>query len=177
MNFMKVIIASTGPVKIAAVKTAFSKVFPNEVISYESIKAPSGVSNQPLSDLETFTGARNRSEYAYSFIPDSDFCVGIEGGVDEHFCELQAYAWVYIKSKNKVGKARTASFFLPEKISILIRQGIELGDADDKVFGLSDSKKKNGAVGILTHNIENRTDLYTDAVILALIPFLNHDLY
>ncbi len=174
---MKVIVASTGPVKIAAVKAGFSKVFPNEAISYESIKAPSGVSDQPLSDLETYTGARNRCEFAFSFLPDSDFSVGIEGGVDEHFGELQAFAWVYIRSKDKIGKARTASFFLPEKISKQVRQGIELGEADDKVFGVNDSKMKNGAVGILTHDIENRTDLYTDAVILALIPFLNDELY
>ena len=79
----------------------------------------------------------------------------------------------YIKSKNKIGKARTASFFLPTKIKDLIEQGYELGEADDFVFGLENSKKKNGAVGILTKGIINRTSYYSDAIILALIPFIN----
>ena len=79
--------------------------------------------------------------------------------------------------KNKTGKARTASFFLPEKISELIDEGIELGEADDIVFGLRDSKKKNGAVGILTKNVTDRAKYYSEAVILALIPFINEELY
>jgi len=79
--------------------------------------------------------------------------------------------------RTKTGKARTASFFLPKKISELIDQGIELGEADDIVFGLKDSKKNNGAVGILTKNITDRTNYYSEAIILALIPVINEDLY
>jgi non-canonical (house-cleaning) NTP pyrophosphatase len=52
-----------------------------------------------------------------------------------------------------------------------------LGDADDIVFKRSNSKQKNGAVGILTDNLINRTDYYTHAIILALIPFTNSKLY
>jgi non-canonical (house-cleaning) NTP pyrophosphatase len=63
------------------------------------------------------------------------------------------------------------------KISDLIKQGYELGEADDIVFNRSNSKQKNGAVGILTDNLINRTDYYTHAIILALIPFTNSKLY
>jgi inosine/xanthosine triphosphatase len=174
---IKVIIASESPVKISAVKAGFRKMFPESEIYFDSFSVPSGVSDQPLSDLETYTGARNRSEYAYASSPDADYWVGIEGGLDEFLFELEAFAWVFIKSKEKEGKARTATFFLPERISKLIRQGKELGEADDIVFGMSDSKKKNGAVGILTRDVSNRTDYYSEAVILALIPFINETLY
>ena len=53
----------------------------------------------------------------------------------------------------------------------LVEQGLELGDADDLVFGESNSKQQNGAVGLLTDNVETRTSLYEQAVVLALIPF------
>ena len=45
------------------------------------------------------------------------------------------------------------------------------------VFKRSNSKQKNGAVGILTDNLINRTYYYAHAIILALIPFSNTKLY
>ncbi|MFK7922789.1 MAG: DUF84 family protein [Bacteroidia bacterium] len=59
----------------------------------------------------------------------------------------------------------------------MVRSGIELGIADDKVFGKANSKQKNGAVGLLTHDLIVRETLYAPAVILALIPFVQADLY
>ena len=58
-----------------------------------------------------------------------------------------------------------------------MRQGLELGQADDIVFGRSNSKQANGAVGILTDDVIDRAQLYEPAVIFALIPFKNPDLY
>ena len=64
-----------------------------------------------------------------------------------------------------------------EVVVDLINQGKELGEADDIVFGHSNSKQKNGAVGILTGNLIDRTQFYVEAMILALIPFLNKEIY
>jgi len=164
-------------VKIEAVKIGFKKVFSEAELNFESISVPSGVSDQPLSNEETFEGAMNRCNNAFKEINDADFWIGIEGGIQKFNNETEAFAWVYLKSKNKTGKARTATFFLPEKITKLIEQGIELGEADDIVFGLKDSKKQNGAVGILTKNITDRTKYYSEAIVLALIPVINTDLY
>jgi non-canonical (house-cleaning) NTP pyrophosphatase len=68
-------------------------------------------------------------------------------------------------------------FFLPPEIAQLIRQGKELGEADDIVFGRQDSKRKNGAVGLLTGNVIDRLELYEGAVVLALAPFKNPELF
>jgi non-canonical (house-cleaning) NTP pyrophosphatase len=62
-------------------------------------------------------------------------------------------------------------------VADLIRQGKELGEADDIVFGRNNSKQENGAVGLLTGDVINRAQLYEMAVILAFIPFKNLDLY
>jgi non-canonical (house-cleaning) NTP pyrophosphatase len=75
------------------------------------------------------------------------------------------------------GSGRTASFLLPEAVASLVRQGKELGEADDLVFERSNSKQENGAVGILTGDVIDRAALYEPAVVLALIPFKNPDLY
>ena len=52
-----------------------------------------------------------------------------------------------------------------------------MGHADEIVFGLSNTKQKMGTTGLLTNNVIDRTQYYTQAVILALIPFLKTDLY
>ena len=83
-----------------------------------------------------------------------------------------------VKSKEgRVGKGRTAVFFLPPRIAKLIREGKELGEADDIVFGRINSKQDNGAVGLLTDDVIHRQHYYTHALILALIPFKKKDLY
>lgn len=160
----KIVVASKNPVKINATLDGFIKMFPEE----------------------TFQGAWNRAENVSRAIPVADFWVGLEGGVEEKNGEMvrrgspqvEAFAWVAIKGKNgKFGKGRTGTFFLPPKIAELIRQGKELGEADDIVFKRENSKQENGAVGILTGDVLNRANHYAIAVIMALIPFKNEELY
>ena len=178
MESLQIIVASTNPVKINATKSAFSLVFPSHSIEIHGYSAESGVADQPISDEETFTGAQNRMKAIQAQYPDNDYYVGIEGGIEHLSDGSQAFAWVVIGSRsNQFGKARSASFQLPPGVSSLIRQGIELGIANDQIFGLKHSKQKQGAVGILTHNLIDRQMLYERPVILALIPFLRPELY
>jgi inosine/xanthosine triphosphatase len=186
-------VASTNPVKVKAARAGFEKIFPAEEFDIQMVKAPSGVSNQPSSDEETFLGALNRARHTAELSPAADFWVGIEGGVQDcpfETCqdEMMAFAWVVILGSFNVkppqgapglrcGKGRTGAFFLPQAVVKLVRQGMELGEADDAVFGRSDSKQENGAVGLLTGDVIDRAILYEGAVVLALIPFRNQDLF
>lgn len=70
---------------------------------------------------------------------------------------MEAFAWAVVRSSTKVGKSRTGTFFLPKEIVCLINEGKELGEANDIVFKRSNSKQEDGAVGILTGNIIDRT--------------------
>ena len=140
-------------------------------------RPPTSVSDQPASDHEAISGASNRVENARITSPTADYWVGVEGGIQDEGEEICAFAWILIRSKDQIGKARTGSFYLPAPVASLLREGIELGEADDQVFGRIDSKKENGAVGILTRDVVDRTALYEQAVILALIPFVNPGLY
>ena len=55
----------------------------------------------------------------------------------------------------------------------MVRVGIELGEADDIYFGRTNSKQKDGAVGILTSGEIDRKSYYEHAIIMALIAFIN----
>lgn len=174
----KIVIASKNPVKINAALSGFKKMFPKGDFEIEGVSVASGVSDQPLTDAETFKGAFNRVNNAFKEKSDADYWIGIEGGIEEKNLEMEAFAWVIVKSKDgKIGKGRTGTFFLPPKIVKLIKQGKELGEADDIVFKRKNSKQENGAVGILTEDIISRTNYYIEAIVLALIPFKNQDLY
>lgn len=178
MKAKKIIVSSTNPVKLNATLTAFSKMFADSLFQVEGVGVDSKVSNQPLTEEETIKGATNRVEGAQNKIPTADYWVGIEGGLEEINGEMEAFAWVVVKSKNgQLGKGRTGSFFIPQMVAELIKQGKELGEADDIIFGKTNSKQANGAIGILTRDVLTRTSFYEPAVILALIPFKNPKLY
>ena len=174
----KIIVASKNPVKINAALSGFQKMFVGHTFEIEGVSVASGVSDQPQTDAETLQGARTRVENACAQYPNADFWIGIEGGIEEHHHEMGAFAWIVIQSKDgQVGKGRTGVFFLPPQVAQLVREGKELGEADDIVFGRTNSKQENGAVGILTDNIIHREQYYATTVVLALIPFKNKELY
>ncbi|MFH1955734.1 MAG: inosine/xanthosine triphosphatase [Patescibacteria group bacterium] len=173
----RVVITSKNPVKIEAVTKGFKKMFPYEKFIFCEISVPSNVADQPLSNEETFAGAINRVNNATKEIENANFYVGIEGGTEQVGEEMGAFAWVVVKSGERYGKAKTGTFFLPKEVVRLIKQGKELGEADDIVFKRDNYKQQNGAVGILTGNVIDRTSYYTETVVLALIPFKNPDLY
>lgn len=173
----KIIVASTNPVKINAALSGFKKIFPDEQFEAEGISVESNVNDQPMTDSETLEGAANRVRNA-SKKSTADFWVGIEGGVQDGERGMEVFAWVVIRSADgKQGQARTGTFFLPKPIVELIKSGKELAEADNIVFGRENSKHLNGTVGALTHNVIDRTHYYTEAMVLALIPFKNPNLY
>lgn len=173
----RLIVASKNPVKINASLSAFKEVFLSTSFLVDGISVSSGVSAQPMSDEETFQGAINRAVKARETYPIANFWVGLEGGVEEIGGETRSVVWAVVLSKDQIGKAKTASFILPPKMAEMIKGGMEMGDADDMIFGTVNSKQKLGAIGLLTNGVIDRTKLYKDGVILALIPFLNPELY
>ncbi len=169
---MHVVITSANPVKRKSVQRAFGRVFPSQVMEFIAYPTSSGVSAQPLTEEETLQGAINRAKAAVEVYGPTAYCVGIEGGVAPIGTDMLAFAWVAICYQHRWGKARTASFILPKPIQRMIQSGMELGEADDRYFGTHNSKQNQGAIGLLTRGLIDRTSLYTPAVIMALIPFM-----
>lgn len=75
------------------------------------------------------------------------------------------------------GFGRTGSFELPPEIANLVHTGMELGEADDKVFSRVNSKHGSGTVGVLTNGMIDRSAYYENALKLALVPWIRPELY
>ncbi len=177
---MLIIVGSQNPAKLEAVSVAFESFFPDVSFEVQPVTVPSGVKAQPLSDAETLLGASNRARAARELEPEADFWLGIEGGLQPVPGESErflSYCWVDVLGRRQAGRARSASYELPKAICDLIRQGMELGDADDLIFGVSGSKRDSGGVGLLTNGRVTRSQFYAEAVKLALIPFVNPELF
>ena len=171
---MKVVIASHNPAKIRAVNEAFALQFPETDFEPIPVSVESGVSEQPLSDRETRHGARNRAHNASQLQPDAEFWVGLEGGIETIDDQLMAFAWMAVLGPDdKIGEARTVTLPLPPAVKALVEQGLELGDANDRVFSTVNSKHRGGAFGLLTNGIYTREGVYTEALVIALVPFVN----
>ena len=173
----RVIVGSKNPVKVGCVREAFSQAF-GKIGEVEGVDAQSDIPAQPRSEEETLLGACNRANHAKILVPQADYWVGIEGGVDEDSQGMYAFAWIYLLHRSgKSSQSKTGTFYLPPKVVALIQDGMELGHADDLVFQAQNSKQKGGSVGLLTHGLITREGYYQQAMVLALIPFLNESLY
>lgn len=173
-NTLNIVVASRNPVKIDAVRQAFSKQFPAAGLQIVSLEVESGVSTQPATDEETRRGARTRVENARRASPEADFWVGLEGGIDTFDDQLMAFAWMVVCSRDgKIGEARSVTLPLPPAVKELVTSGLELGAANDRVFGTVNSKQQGGAYGLLTDGRYSREFIYSQTLIIALIPFVN----
>ena len=169
-------VGSLNSVKLQAVRLGTATLF--DGIAVIGFGVDSGVSAQPVGDEEMIAGATQRAIGVLQACAPAQYGVGLEGGVVELREGMFAYAWCAIADRaGAVGVASTGRFLLPQKVAELVRAGRELGDADDAVFGRTNSKQNEGAVGILTHARLTRAGFYAPAVLLAMVRFLNPDHY
>ena len=171
---MKVIVASRNPVKVNATRQAFETQFPGQTIETQSADVDSGAGDQPNTDAATRLGARTRAIRASEAVPVADFWVGLEGGIEVLDDQLMAFAWMAIKGQGgDISEARSSTLPLPPAVKELIDQGMELGEANDRVFATINSKQGGGAYGLLTGGLYTRESIYTQTLIIALVPFVN----
>jgi len=171
---MRVVVASHNPVKIAATREAFAILLPGRELEMIPVSVASGVSEQPASDAETRRGARNRATNACAAHPQADYWVGLEGGVEVLDGQLMAFAWMAIRdAEARLSDARSTTLPLPPAVKTLLDQGLELGEANDQVFATVNSKQQGGAYGLLTSGRYTREGVYTQTLVMALLPFVN----
>jgi len=172
-----VVVGSTNPVKIRAVRSALAKVAPAAAV--DGIDVASGVPDQPWGDSETMQGAEARARAALESAGDAELAVGIEGGVVEMpGGGLRTCAWASVVSRDgRTSVGGSLAMPLPPEVAKLVREGVELGDAMDRVTGERETKRGAGAVGILTGGIIDRQRAYEVLVAYALAPFISAELW
>lgn len=188
---MQVIVASLNPAKIEAAQLAFALLLPDAQVSVRGVEVPSGVAEQPMSDLETHQGARQRALAARALVPSAELWIGMEGGVEFITTAQEAnlppitptchtFAWIQVLGTLPSGldnASRSASLTLPPLVAQALAEGQELGPAMDRLFNATNTKQTGGAIGILTQQRLTRRTVYRDTLLLALAPWLNPELY
>jgi inosine/xanthosine triphosphatase len=171
----RVIVGSTNPVKVAAVVAVLARSGSDAQVA--GMAVPSGVRDQPEGDAETIRGATQRATAALQ-ASDADLAIGIEGGVVEEAGFMRTCAWAAVVSRDgRVGVGGSLAMTLPDRVADLVRQGVELGHAMDRITGGHDTKRGAGAVGILTAGLVDRQRAYEALVTYALAPFLSPAFY
>lgn len=154
---MIIAIGTKNRAKINAAQQAF--------ISYEhqlvSISVPSGVSEQPFSDEETIVGAINRATEARK-ATKSHIGIGLEGGVHRLDNEIYICNWgaLVASSISEPIVAGGARIRLPDEVARRLQAGDELGPVMDEYAHQQNVREAEGAVGIFTNGIVNRTEMF-----------------
>ena len=176
---MKVLVGSQNPVKIEAVKDAFSKYFGDvEVIG---MKVPSNVPDQPFGE-DTYKGAKNRAlalkKLSEEQDIDADFFVGVEGGVIKLYGTwLQFGGMCIIDKKGRTSFGASPHYPLPDCVVEQLMKGIELGTVMDNLSKEHNTKQKGESIAYFTKNVMARKEFYMHGLVVALVPFLNEELY
>ena len=66
---------------------------------------------------------------------------------------------------------------LPHTIYNALLKGEELGHVMDRLFNTDNIEQKGGAIALLTNHQATRESTYTQALLLAMAPFINKGLY
>lgn len=173
---MHVAIGSTNPVKIAATKKAFNARL-KEPCTFSEHKVPSQVPDQPFDDAIQ-TGARNRAIAAQKEA-NSDYGVGLEGGITTHQGQPFEYAWcAIVDRKGNVTYGHSFGVPVPQVLfDMITKDGLELGDAQDKLLNKKNTKHQEGFFGFATDNMVTREHGYIDMISAALAPIVLTEYY
>jgi len=156
---VKIAIGTKNPTKVKAVNDAFASFIEAEFIS---TNVPSNVSAQPLTDLETLTGAINRAKNALE-AERADLGVGLEGGLIKTDFGYFLCNWgaIYVKDQQPI-IAGGARIVVPDEIGELVFSGRELGDVMDIYARKKNVRHNEGAIGIFTNGIVDRTTMFKE---------------
>jgi inosine/xanthosine triphosphatase len=163
-------VGSSNPVKRRAVESTLGDCV--EAVDLETVD--SGVPDQPRGHAETHTGALNRAEAAVSAEP-YDLGLGLEGGVSTFGFTDGTFLimWAAATDGTRTEVAAGPQFRLPEAVAQAVGEGRELGPALDEHLGRSGTKFQEGAAGVVTNGLTDRSTALGQAVAGVVGPFLS----
>ena len=169
-------IGSQNPVKIRGVVDAFSKFY--NINAVKAVRVETGIPLQPIGLNQIIEGAKKRAELSMS--SECDFAIGVEAGfylVNNEPYDVEA---AYILSKTgEWSIGFSPSFPVPRRIYGAIINGVyrELEEAIERIFNVEKIGDREGFIGLLTRRTCDRWVLSYYATLMALVKFINRDLY
>lgn len=167
---MKIAIGTKNTAKVNAVQNRCITLLDN--VEFIMLDVPSLVSAQPLGDAETLQGAKNRAIQACKE-QNSDMAFGLEGGVKELDGQLYMCNWGALQTRSgQQYIAGGAQIPLPEEIADSLRTGGELGPLMDVYTNQIGIRYHEGAIGVFTHGIVKRAEMFEHIVNLLVGQYL-----
>ena len=175
---MKILMGTKNPGKIQGAKEAFNIYFKD--IEIQGIAVDSEVGDQPV-NKEILIGAKNRiknlKKYARENNINADYYIASEAGITNSLGNWIDINAAVIEDKAGLQSVGTSQGFpVPEKYINEIKE-TELGKVMDKMFNTNGLNKGKGGISILTRDEISRIDLTRNAFIMALIPYVNGEIW
>lgn len=177
---MKILMGTKNPGKIQGAKSAFEKYF--EDVEIEGISVDSEVGGEPL-NKSIMQGAKNRvknlKEYAKFNNIEADFYIASEAGLTNSFGSGDWMDFNVAVIERKDGEQSvgvSSGFKIPDKyVDEVIDK--DLGVIMNRIFQDTNLSREDGGIGRLTHGEITRIDLTKQAFIMALLKFINDDIW
>jgi inosine/xanthosine triphosphatase len=176
---MKITVGSGNPNKVAAVREVIKEsAFRHATITSTSVE--SGVHKQPKTLAETMRGAKNRAKASFK---DCDLSIGLESGFFKVPMTITGHmdmcvCAIYDGKRTYFGFSCAHEY--PVKVTRLVfEKGKDISEAM-KVCGLTDKEYigyEEGAISVLSKGKISRKEYTKQAVMMALIPLENPQLY
>ena len=164
--------------KIEGIKRAFLRFY--GTVNIKAFNVDSGVPLQPIGLNQIFLGAKNRAMQAILKDNECVFGIGVVAGIFEvqgNYFDVQVAA---IADRDKyITYGLSPSFPIPKLFSEKLLKGEEpeLESIVDSYYGTKNIGEEGGFIKLLTRSVVTREDLTYYAVIMALVPRLNTQLY
>jgi len=177
---LKAVIGSLNESKINGARRALSLLG----ISFKDIIAikVKGFKDQPIGFDEIFIGAAYRAIQSVKYLRyisgvENGIGIGIEAGIIE-LHNTWFSGQVAVVADNEKYSIGISSFFpLPRRISNVVSKGYELREVMKEISGYERIAETIGAIGFFSSGYMTRTDLSYQAVLTALLPWINKDIY
>ena len=190
---MIIYVGSTRAAKVEGARSAIAAIatidprFKDVEVRARDVSA--SAPRMPLSEGEIVAGARRRAvallEMAARDGASDALAIGLEGGLglvasaDGPSASTRRYAlrtWASATDGRRWGDGAGGAVALPDDLADEVLAGRELGDVIDARAGAG-TRSTRGAWGVLTRDLIGRRDAFRTAVIAALAPFYNRELY
>jgi len=177
-RLLRVAAGSVNPVKVEAVRRAMVKVYGGAEV--KGFKVPSGVPRQPIG-WQTVKGAVNRALEALKAWK-AELGVGVEAGllpVEEALTGYVDFQWCAIADREGlVTLGCSPGFEMPPEIvqGVLAGKG-EVKELFEEAFKVKRIGETIGAIGFLSKGLVSRGEITEQAVLMALIPRINREIY
>ena len=165
---------------LASISPAFERA---EVVPFD---ASTGAPPMPLSLDEMLEGARGRAQLAFESLAAAgrraDYAVGLEGGIDLRRTAPSnrgfLMSWAYVTDGHRGAHGCGGAVEVPSGLlASVVDRGIELSEAMDALSGERGVRDRQGAWGILTRGMVDRTTSFEAALLNAFAPFYNAESY